>query len=112
MLSELQRLRRLLERIGSPHAAELDILINMYRSGDEGFWRRVNANAIWAGAGSLAAETLAENPGFDEQIWVMEVREFRELLVVIGSSLLSRGTANPGVQSWILAFEQWNASGV
>lgn len=95
-----------------PARRRADTLIAMSRSGDDAFWRRVSANGLWAGAGSQAAETLAENPGFDMQSWAMELREFRELLVAIGSALLARGGANPGVQSWILAFEQRNASGV
>jgi hypothetical protein len=112
MLPELQRLRLLLERIGSPRADEIDTLIALCRAGDARFWRRINDNRLWAGAGSLAAETLADNPGIDAQSWYMEVREFRELLVAIGTELNERGGANPGIQSWIMAFEQWNASGV
>jgi hypothetical protein len=107
MLSELQRLKSLLERIGSPRADEVDSLIALHRAGDARFWRRINDNGLWAGVCSLA-----DNPGIDVQSWRMEVREFRELLVAIGTELLERGDANPGIQSWIMAFEQWNASGV
>jgi hypothetical protein len=112
MLSELERLRLLLERLEHPRAGEIADLIELCRAGDERFWRRINADAIWAGAGSLAAETLADNPGLATPLWEMEVREFRELLVAIGTELLARERPNPGIQAWIMAFESWNASGV
>jgi hypothetical protein len=112
MLSELERLRDLLIRIGNPRAEEVGALVALYRAGDERFWRQINHDSIWAGAGSLAAETLGDNPGLAEHAWAMEVREFRELLVAIGAELLDRDRPNPGIESWIMAFDQWNASGV
>jgi hypothetical protein len=36
----------------------------------------------------------------------------RELFIAIGESLMARGGENPGVSSWVLAFRNWNASGV
>ena len=74
--------------------------------------RRLDANDWWAGAGSLAAETMGDNPGLPETLWQSEVREFRELMIEIGEVLRARGAANPGIASWLLAFNNWNASGV
>ena len=74
--------------------------------------QRLDANDWWAGAGSLAAETMGDNPGWPEAIWQAEVGEFRELMIEIGEELRARGAANPGIASWLLAFNNWNASGV
>jgi hypothetical protein len=72
--------------------------------------RRLDANDWWAGAGSLAAETMADNPGWPDALWRTEVRAFRALLIEIGEILTARGASNPGRASWLLAFHNWNAS--
>ena len=45
--------------------------------------QRLDANDWWAGAGSLAAETMGDNPGLPEAVWQTEVRAFRELMIEI-----------------------------
>ncbi len=42
----------------------------------------------------------------------MEVREFRRLMIEVGEYLLAKGATNPGISSWLLAFNNWNASEV
>jgi hypothetical protein len=74
--------------------------------------RCLDANDWWAGAGSLAAETMADNPGCPDAIWRSEIRAFRDLMIEIGDLLAARGAANPGRASWLLAFHNWNASEV
>jgi len=112
LLKALARLDELLQAIGHPRAAEVAAASALAEVDPPAFWRALDTNAWWAGAGSLAAETLAENPGLSAADWALAVREFRELLAEIGEALMDRGTANPGISSWVLAFRNWNASGV
>ena len=77
-----------------------------------GFWRAIDSNAWWAGVGSLAAETLGDNPGLPQAQWADAVRELRERLIEIGEVLLLRHPHNPGIPSWVLAFRNWNDSQV
>jgi len=111
-LAALKRLRELLERIGSPRADEVAALSGLFAQDPADAWRRLNANDWWAGAGSLAAETMTDNPGLDPYQWQNDVRELRELLIEIGESLQARGDPNPGLGSWLLAFHNWNDAGV
>lgn len=108
----LTRLAELLERLGHPRAAEVRAQLALLQATPDQIPRQLDSNAWWAGAGSLAAETMADNPGLPEVVWRMEVREFRELLIEIGEQLLARGVANPGISSWIQAFGHWNQSEV
>ena len=112
LLKALARLDELLQAIGHSRAAEVAAASALAHVDPPAFWRAIDTNAWWAGAGSLAAETLAENPGLSAADWEQMVREFRELLAEIGEALMDRGTANPGISSWVLAFRNWNASGV
>jgi hypothetical protein len=112
LLSPLTRLAELLERIGHPRASEVVEQVALLRESPERVRRRIDANDWWAGAGSLAAETMSDNPGLPEEIWHREVREFRELMIEIGEILVAQGGANPGISSWLLAFNNWNASEV
>lgn len=108
----LTRLAELLERIDHPRAAEVQALLRLLHESPALAWRRLDNNAWWAGAGSLAAETMADNPGLTQTEWAMEVREFRSLMIEVGEYLLARGAANPGIGSWLLAFNNWNTSEV
>lgn len=112
LLTALDRLAELLRRIDHPRALEVSNQIARVQSTPEQVLRQLDGNDWWAGAGSLAAETLADNPGLAEEIWRREIREFRELMIEIGEILLARGAANPGISSWLLAFNHWNASEV
>lgn len=108
----LGRLQEVLERIGEPRAAVVGALIARQGADPEGFWQALNANAWWGGAGSLAAATMADRPGLPEVLWRQEVVALREALIEIGEVLMRRGGENPGISSWVLAFRNWNASGV
>jgi len=110
--SALSQLADLLERIGHPRAAEVRVLRMQLQASPEQALQRLDSNDWWAGAGSLAADTMADHPGVSEPLWQPEVREFRALLIEIGETLQARGTANPGISSWLLAFHNWNASEV
>ncbi len=110
--SALSRLAELLARIGHPRAAEVGALPALLRTSPLEALHRLDANDWWAGAGSLAAGTMGDNPGLPDAIWQSEVREFRALMIEIGELLRARGAANPGISSWLLAFNNWNAAGV
>jgi hypothetical protein len=112
LLSALGHLAELLARIGHPRAAEVADLAALFAEAPERARHRLDANDWWAGAGSLAAETMADNPGLPEALWCREVRAFRELMIEIGAGLQAEGAANPGISSWLLAFNNWNASEV
>ena len=108
----LRRLAELLQRINHPRAVEVRSLLGLLDDSPALAWRQLDDNAWWAGAGSLAAETMGDNPGLPETEWTMEVREFRQLMIEIGQYLLANGAGNPGIGSWLLAFSNWNASDV
>lgn len=112
LLSSLGHLAERLARIGHPRAAEVADLVALFPEAPERVRHRLDANDWWAGAGSLAAETMADNPGLPEEVWRLEVRAFRELMIELGEALQADGAANPGISSWLLAFNNWNASGV
>jgi hypothetical protein len=95
--SALSRLAELLERINHPRAAEVRALYTLLSTSPEQALQRIDANDWWAGAGSLAAETMGDNQGLPEAIWQSEVREFRGLMIEIGELLRARGAANPGI---------------
>jgi len=112
MDEQLMRLHELLVRIGHPRAEEIARLGRLHETDPDRFWQKINANAMWAGTGSLAADTMMDNPGLPEAEWNFTVREFRELLAGIGERIMERGNANPGIPSWVMAFRSWNASEV
>jgi hypothetical protein len=105
----LVQLEALLQRIGNPRATEVAALRERFASDPAQAWREIDSNTWWAGAGSLAADTMADNPGLPAHAWEDEVRGFRALLIDIAEVLRSRGLANPGLSSWLLAFRNWNA---
>jgi hypothetical protein len=108
----LKRLEETLQSVGHPRAAEVSIVLALAEQDPAAFWRAIDANAWWAGAGSLAAETLADNPGLPGVQWDLAARELRACLIEIGEALLKRDRHNPGISSWILAFRNWSDSGV
>lgn len=112
MRQELTRLRDLLVRLDHPRAAEISTLLLLWDQDPDSCRKRLNGNDWWAGAGSLAAETLAPNPGMRSDLWEAEIREFRELLIAVGEDLMARGNENPGISSWVLAFRNWSANAV
>lgn len=96
--SALSRLAELLERINRPRAAEVRALPALLRTSPEQASQRIDSNDWWAGAGSLAAETMGDNPDVPDVAWQSEVREFRGgLMIEIAEILRARGAANPGI---------------
>jgi hypothetical protein len=112
LLGPLLRLQALLDGLNHPRAAEVEQAMELASSDPAAFWALVDGNGWWAGAGSLAAEAMADNPGLPEAEWQRTVRDLRAVLAEIGEILLGRDSHNPGIDAWVQAFHNWNASGV
>lgn len=108
----LEQLADLLAELQHPRADEVRDLARRFAEEPDPVWRALDGNDWWAGAGSLAAETMADNPGLEPQLWALQVRRFRDLLCELAELLQTRGPANPGIGSWLLAFRNWTATGV
>ena len=108
----LYRIRDLLKNHPGDSAAWIGSVIELGGSDETGFYRLLNSKRMWGGAGSIASETLADNPGMDEWIWQAEIRELRELMIELGRHLQARGNEYPDISNWLLAFNNWNQSGV
>jgi hypothetical protein len=111
-LTTLHRIRQLLENHPCDSAAWIGSVIELGGHDESGFYRQLNSKRMWGGAGSIANEALADNPGIDEWAWRTEIREFRELMIELGKQLQARGNEYPDISSWLLAFNNWNQSEV
>ncbi|WP_295880703.1 hypothetical protein [uncultured Thiohalocapsa sp.] len=108
----LARLAALLRRIEHPRADEVDALRAGFDTDPATAWRTLDGNAWWAGAGSLAAESLVEPTALEPAERTAAMQEFRALLIDLAELLRARGPTNPGLSSWLLAFRNWAASGI
>jgi hypothetical protein len=112
ILITLERIQDLLQHHPGDSADWLASVIARCREDETGFYRALNSKRMWGGAGSVANRALADNPGVDENRWRNEIREFRELMIELGNHLQERGNAYPDISSWLLAFSNWNQSGI
>jgi hypothetical protein len=112
----LARLADLLARMEHPRADEVAALMSRFDNDAPAAWRALDANAWWAGAGSLAAEALLPPERLPASLSIAErttaLQDLRALLIEVAELLRARGPANPGLGSWLLAFRNWEASGV
>jgi hypothetical protein len=108
----LQRLHALLLDHPGDSAAWLESVLALCARDETRGYRELNSRRMWGGAGSIASEALADNPGMDEWAWQAQVREFRGLMIELGTHLQARGNAHPDISGWLLAFSNWNQSGV
>jgi hypothetical protein len=108
----LARLGELLRRIDHPRADEVDALLATFDTDPALAWQRLDGNAWWAGAGSLAAASLVEPETLPAVERGAAMQVFRSLLIDLAELLRARGPTNPGLSSWLLAFRNWDASGV
>lgn len=104
----LQRIHEILRNHPGESAAWIGSVIELSGKDEARFYRELNSKRMWGGAGSIANQALADNPGMDEQAWQAGIREFRELMIELGSHLQARGNAYPDISSWMLAFNNWN----
>ncbi len=108
----LQRLCEILQRHPGDSSTWVASLIELCGNNETLLYRSLNSKRMWGGAGSIANQALADNPGVDAQLWQAEIREFRDLMIELGSHLMERGNAYPDISSWLLAFSNWNQSGI
>jgi hypothetical protein len=108
----LARLAVLLRRLAHPRAEEVEGLEALFDTDPITAWRRLDGNAWWAGAGSLAAEALVEPTALPAAERTAAMQDFRALLMDLAELLRARGPTNPGLSSWLLAFRNWEGSGV
>lgn len=112
--TNLLQLHEILKNHQSIETAWIESLIEIFDSGDGdelALYRELNSKHMWGGAGSVANEALADNPGIEDWIWNAEIQQFRELMIELGQHLMLRGNAYPDISSWLLAFNNWNQSG-
>ena len=106
----LQRIHEILKSHPGDDAAWLASVIALYETDETRFYKALNSKRLWGGAGSVANQALADNPGIDERVWHEDIRRFRELMIELGTHLQERGNAYPDISSWVLAFSNWNQS--
>jgi len=112
MADRLQRLQAILQNHAGDSAGWIAELLPLVASDEDTLYRLLNSKRMWGGAGSIANEALADNPGMDDWSWQMQIREFRELMIELGEHLQARGQAYPDIGAWIMAFSNWNQSEV
>lgn len=110
--TNLQRIHQILHNHQSDSADCVANLLILYSGDETKFYQELNSKRMWGGAGSIANEALADNPGIEGWIWQAEIQEFRELMIELGRHLMKQGNAYPDISSWLLAFSNWNQSGV
>jgi len=67
----------------------------------------LNSKRMWGGAGSIANEALADNPGLKPAQWDMHIREFRAVMIDLAEHLKARGAHYPDIDFWLNAFCSW-----
>ena len=107
----LARLSEILETHEGDHAAWLRDLASR-REDETIFYAGLNSQRMWGGAGSIANEALADNPGIDPASWDMDIREFRGLMIELAEHLRARDRHYPDIDFWLSAFSSWQQAGV
>ncbi len=105
----LDRLADLLDRHAGDNAAWLRTLHGL---DEPAVYAALNSKRLWGGAGSVANEALADNPGLSPTQWDMHVREFRALMIDLAEHLKARGAHYPDIDFWLSAFTSWQQSNV
>ena len=112
MRDTLLRLHNILQNRSDESAHWLESVMVLCDQDEQACYRELNSKRMWGGAGSIANEALADNPGIEVWIWQAETHAFRELMIELGVNLKARGNAYPDISSWLLAFSNWNQSDV
>ena len=108
----LQRLCEILDSHSGDHAAWLRKTTALRTTAPVDFYTALNSKRMWGGAGAIANEALADNPGIKPAVWEMEIREFRGLMIDLAEHLKQRGDAYPDIDFWLTAFSNWQQSGI
>ena len=112
IIKTLRRIHEILNGHPGDGADWLSQIIDLYDKDEKAFYSELNSKRMWGGAGSIANQAMADNPGMDDWLWRAEIRELRELMIELGEELQSRGSHYPDLSSWLLAFSNWNQSEV
>ena len=107
----LERLSQILDSHGGGHAAWLRDLAAR-RDDKAALYAGLNSQRMWGGAGSIANEALADNPGIDSARWDMDIREFRALMIDLAEHLRARDRHYPDIDFWLSAFSSWQQAGI
>ncbi len=108
----LQRMHQILLNHKSVEADWIASVIKLCANNETELYRQLNSKHMWGGAGSIANEALADNPGIEEWIWKLEIQEYRENMIKLGEHLMVQENSYPDISSWLLAFNNWNQSDV
>lgn len=108
----LSRLAELLDSHGGDSAAWLRAQQARRVTDESGYFAALNSKRMWGGAGSIANEALADNPGLRPAQWEADIREFRALMIDLAEYLKTRETHYPDIDFWLSAFTSWQQSGV
>lgn len=110
MRRELDYLHELLTSLDPEGARWLAAVMPLADQDPARFWRELNSTRLWGGAGSIANQPLQAPADADVWEWKETIRQFRETMIRVGEMLRARGGAHPDVDSWLLAFHNWNAA--
>jgi hypothetical protein len=107
----LARLSEILQTHEGDHATWLRELASQ-RHDETALYAGLNSARMWGGAGSIANEALADNPGIDPTSWDMDIREFRGLMIELAEHLRARDRHYPDIDFWLSAFSSWQQAGI
>lgn len=106
----LARLAEILDSHGGDAAAWLRAVDDQFDRDPTAAYAALNSKRMWGGAGSVANEALADNPGVRPAQWDREIREFRALMIDLAEHLKARGAHYPDIDFWLAAFINWQQS--
>lgn len=103
----LARLAELLDRRNGAGADWLRRLRDLSKTDAPACYAALNSKRMWGGAGAIANEALADNPGISAAQWDQEIREFRALMIDLAEHLKARGAHYPDIDFWLAALLNW-----
>lgn len=108
-------LQHLAELTGAVNTDDADWILDTltaWRLDPQTAYRRMNSQRMWGGAGSIANNGLADNPGMDDWSWEQWVRDFRQQMIDLALHLKTLGRHYPDIDFWLSSFSSWNDAGV
>lgn len=108
----LARLAELLDSHGGDSADWLRTQLALHATDATACYAALNSKRMWGGAGAIANEALADNPGIRPAQWDQDIREFRGLMIDLAEHLKARGSHYPDIDFWLGAFSNWQQSGI
>jgi hypothetical protein len=106
----LPRLAEILDTHSGDSAAWIREVQAQRTSDEAAFYAALNSRRMWGGAGSIANEALADNPGIRPAQWDVDIREFRALMIELAEHLRARESHYPDIDFWLSAFTGWQAN--